>query len=182
MAYTKIMEVLLILTNRNQNRRATSTSSQSMRISTDELLHIQDRLKGQTCCRSTRLNYHAICTLFIEFHIQPDKKPEKWGDRISLFATHLVKTKHQSPTVKSYCSAVKTILRQEIVHVEENNYILYTLVKACKMQNDRLYMIRMPIQKRLLAMILEQIEKSFLAKNLILAVHHNGLNWLLWVT
>ena len=131
--------------NRNTNRRTSSISLHPSRLSKDELECIRDKLQGQTYRRLTRLNYHEIWTLFNEFFIQLDQKPEKWSDLISLFETHLVQTKHQSPTIKSYCSAIRTILKQEGIHVEENAYILSSLVKACKMQNNVLF-VCLPIQ------------------------------------
>ena len=66
--------------------------------------------------------------------------------------------------VKSYCSAVRTILKQEGIFVTEKSYILSALTRACKLKYNRVQ-TRLPIQKGLLHLIIDQVNNSFLNKN-----------------
>lgn len=44
--------------------------------------------------------------------------------------------KKRPKTVRSYISALKTVLRKDGLGVSEDTYILNSLVHACKYQND----------------------------------------------
>ena len=138
--------------------------SNSCRLSTEHLERNQDRLKGETNRESTRINYHNTWTLFNQLFIQLDRKIEKWKDRISLFATYLVENGTQSPTVKSYCSAIKTVPREEGKYVEEDSYVLSSLIRACKVKNDVLH-TRLPIQQGLLGLLVQKIVDNYTQRN-----------------
>ena len=77
-----------------------------------------------------------------------------------LFVGHLVESKRQSSTIKSYISAIKTVLRGDGVDINEDRYLLNSLTKACKLHSDTLS-IRLPIQKGLLTLILSQTSHHF---------------------
>ena len=63
----------------------------------------------------------------------------------------------QSATIKSYISAIKAVLREDGVKLEQDNYLLASLTKACKIKKDRLT-IRFPIQKKVLRLLLNQAD------------------------
>lgn len=106
-----------------------------------------------------------------KFLIQFDTIPPTWEERVILYVTHLVNNKRKSNTVKSYVSAIRFILQEDGIELTENKVELAALIKACKLQNDSLY-IRLPIQFRLFRSILRkttcylEIEKGqeYLAK------------------
>ena len=62
----------------------------------------------------------------------------------------------QSSTLKSYFSAIKHILKQDGYPWNDNKVLLSSLVKGCKLGNDKV-----PIKKGLLEMLLFQIERMF---------------------
>ena len=102
-----------------------------------------------------------------------DRKPAAWEDHLALHLTHLVAIKkRRSKTIKSYSSAIKKILKREGIMIDENKYKLSALVNSCRLQNDELY-VRLPIQKGLKNMILDQIEDYFLnrGKPYLVALH-----------
>ena len=130
-----------------------SSSSGSV-ISTSYLEEVIDELKYQQHAKSTDINYHGIWTLFNQFFIKLDRKPEKLEDRLALFGAYLVKTEKQSPTIKLYFSAVRSVLSAAGIELNLDHSHLSALVKACKVRNDRLF-VRLPLQKSLLQVMLE---------------------------
>lgn len=131
---------------------ATSSSDDS-KLSTEYFERILEVLKGQRLQPSTRDTYHKIWSLFNRFFIKLDVKPNKWEDRLALFITYLVETrKTQSSTARSYCSAIRTVLKMDDIEISDNSFLLSSLTRACKMKNDRLS-VRLPIRKSLLNLI-----------------------------
>ena len=75
--------------------------------------------------------------------------------------THLIYEKVQLPTIKSYVSAVKSILGNEDIEINDNHIKLNSLIKACKVQNDVLT-VRLPIHSGLKNMILDRIQDYYM--------------------
>ena len=98
------------------------------------------------------------------FSIRLDVKPDNWEDRLVLFVGFLIEDGKKSSTIKSYISAIKSVLKKDGVEISENKYLLGSLTKACKYVNDQVY-VRLPIQKGLLNLILKEIEQLFEERN-----------------
>ena len=62
--------------------------------------------------------------------------------------------------MKSYISAIKAVLQDDSIEVHEDRYLLTSLTKACRYQNDRV-MIRLPITNGLLQLILKKMSQVF---------------------
>ena len=71
----------------------------------------------------------------------------------------------QSSTLKSYFSAIKYILKQDGYPWNDNKAILSSLVRGCKMENDKVK-VRLPIQKGLLEMLLFELERVYNSQNI----------------
>ena len=112
----------------------------------------------------TKRNYYTIWKLFSNFFIRLDEKPDNWADRLTLFVGHLVAQKKQSSTVRSYVLAIKAILKENEMVLDENQYLISSLTRACKLQNDQIK-TRLPLRKGMLCMILEQVNKQYLKDN-----------------
>ena len=110
------------------------------------------------------MNYYTVWKIFSNFLIKLDFRPNSWEDRLTLFVGHLINTNKQSSTVKCYISAIKVILKEDGFEISEDQYLLSSLVRACKLQNDQIKP-RLPIKKGLLSIILRQIEKHYRAVN-----------------
>ena len=78
-----------------------------------------------------------------------------------LFIGYLINEKKQSSTVRSYISAIKAVLKSNKIKVAEDQYLLASLTRACKLQNDKIRM-RLPIQKDLLSLIVKETRNHFL--------------------
>ena len=86
--------------------------------------------------------------------------PKFWEDRWALFCAFLVENSIQSRTIRSYTLAVKCILKADGYIWDENCILLSALTKACRRINDRVR-TRLPIQYRLLEMIIFEVQRLF---------------------
>ena len=137
-----------------------SSSTGSSSISTAYFKEVLEQLKYQQHQPSTDITYHRVWTLFNQFYIQLDRKPEKWEDRLALFGVYLVKMKKQSPTIKSYLSAVKSVLLAAGVDLNPDWYKIIALIWAGRIRNDKLT-VRPHIQKSLTHIILDKKQIHF---------------------
>ena len=135
-------------------------SSSTSRISTASMRSALERLKTQTRRSTTKANYLGIWRNFNNFVIKLDSKPDNWEDRISLFGTFLIENGIQSCTLKSYYSAIKAILKEDDYIVDDNKVLLSSLVKACRLENDRVR-TRLPIKIKLLEILLFEVQRVF---------------------
>ena len=92
-----------------------------------------------------------------------DSKPETWEDRIILFTGYLIQCKLKSSTIKSYISAIKAVLRQDDIFINENKCLINALTKACKYINDTVR-TRLPIRRALLNLIIKGVPEIFEAQ------------------
>ena len=128
----------------------------SSSISTRRIQNIVDQLCLEKHRNPTRATYHHIWKLFNQFFIQLDAKPCSWEDHLVLFTGFLVDSNLKSSTVKSYISAICSVLQELGEHLSENNYLLKSLTRACRLCNDTIIR-RLPVSKDVLNMILKQV-------------------------
>ena len=136
------------------------SSSGSSYISASAIQAIVDKLKYQSNRVMTRQNYYAVWRQFNEFFIKLDTKPQSWEDRLVLFVGYLIGGNRKSTTIKSYISAIKKVLREDGVILNQDEYLLRSLTRACRLQNDTVT-IRLPITKSILALILTALKQIF---------------------
>ena len=148
---------------REQRRRIridNETDSSSSTISSSAIRSIIDKLKYEGRRSSTRKNYHTVWKLFNQFFIKLDVKPATWEDRLILLTGYLIDNGRKSSTVKSYILAIKAVLREDDVELNEDRYLLNSLIKSCRYYNDTVQM-RFPICKDLVRLIIQQIPTLF---------------------
>ena len=133
----------------------TSTS-----ISTRAIENIVDRLKLENNRRSTKRTYYNIWKSFNEFYIKLDVKPKTWEERLVLFVGYLLNDHKKSTTIRSYVSAIRTVLAEDGIVLNENTFLLASLTKACRIKNDRVR-TRFPIQKGVLKILLKTTQTYF---------------------
>ena len=73
----------------------------------------------------------------------------------------MVAKKLKSNTIRSYISAIKSVLKDDGVTVNEDKYLLASLTKACRYRNDHQVKIRLPIKRQLFECILYNTFKYF---------------------
>ena len=160
MSFLHSFQIHITALAKKKRKKSTSSSSTSSRLSTMEMHQIMIQLKNEKHKDSTRKNYYAIWKVFNEFFIKLDLKPRSWEHRLHLFVAYLVDQKRQSSTVKSYISAIKAVLMSNGIDINEDQYLLSAMTKACKLKNDRVR-ARLPIQKGMLNVILRHTKKHF---------------------
>ena len=142
-------------------RTSKKTKSTSSSISTSAVKAIVERLKNERNRSSTRKNYHDIWRSFNTFFIKLDSKPRSWEDRVILFVAYLIEEKGaKSTTVRSYVSAIRSVLLEDGVTLSENKFLLASLTRACRYVNDKVR-TRLPIHKEMVAILIDQLDKQF---------------------
>ena len=121
---------------------------------------IVERLKGSSHRSTTRRSYLSVWRSFNEFYIKLDRKPSKWEDRLVLFVGHLINSKKKSTTIQCYVSAIKAVLTQDGVILNEDRCVINALTKSCRILNHRVKM-RLPIQKKILKIIIKYTKVKF---------------------
>ena len=137
-----------------------SNASSSSTISSKRIAEVIERLKSQRYHNTTRATYYKIWKLFGKFYAKLDIKLETWEDKILLFVGYLIDNNCKSSTVRSYVSALKGVLAESDIIIHEDRFLLSSLTRACRIQNDRV-INRFPIYKQLLHLILDKIEEHF---------------------
>ena len=99
----------------------------------------------------------------------------------------LVHNKLRSTSVRSYISAIKSVLLEIGVKLQEDSFLLTSLTKACKYKNESV-INRFPICKGMLKLMLDKINKMYggenpqrYLRNLYLAVLSTAYYGLLWI-
>ena len=124
------------------------------------MMNILDTLRTKNNRQSTKNNYFAVWRAFNKFVVSLDQKPDTWEMRVTLYATYLVHNGRQSSTVKSYISAIKSVLRDDGYNLNENKVVLHSLTRTCKLLNDKVH-TRLPISLKLLKVMLFELTRFF---------------------
>ena len=150
---------------RVSDTESNDSSSTSSRISVNYVSSVLERLKRNQTRNTTAANYLCVWRHLNKFIIRLDNRDNlTWEEKTALFGAYLVDGGEQSSTLKSYFSAIKFTLKQDGYEWNDNKVLLSSLVKGCKIENDKVK-IRLPIQKGLLEMLLFETERFFNKKN-----------------
>ena len=119
---------------------------------------------------STRKNYYCVWKMFNQFFIKLDQKPSSWEDRLTLFVGYIVNKGLKSTTVRSYISAIRAVLMEDGILLNEDKYLLSSLTKACRYKNNRV-LTRFPIQKSLLSILVQQFSEYYDSQTYLLHMY-----------
>ena len=119
-----------------------------------------DRLKNQRCRDTTRNTYYRIWKLFAKFYLRLDIKPQEWEDKILLFIAFLIDNGFQSSTVKTYLSALRCVLAESGIKLNDDTFLLSSLTRACRLRNDKV-VHRLPLYRDLLHQLLAKTDEYF---------------------
>ena len=130
-------------------------------ISVEYVNNVLERLQNSQTRKSTANNYLSVWRHLNKFIINLDQRQNlSWEEKTALFGACLVDGGVQSSTLKSYFSAIKHILKQNGYPWDDQKVLLSSLVRGCKLENDRVK-FRLPIQKGLFEMLLFEVESTF---------------------
>ena len=146
-------------------KKSDHSSTTESTISTTAIQNIVQKLKTQRVRDSTKKNYYSVWKNFNEFFIRLDMKPASWEERLVLFIGYLIEKKNfKSQSVKSYISAIRGVLHDDGIELNDNKFLLSALTRACKLKNDKVR-TRLPIRKEMLGTILRCTYNHFQEKN-----------------
>ena len=141
-----------------------TSGSSSSKLSTIAIQEIVDKLRLERCRDMTRRTYYRVWKLFNAFFIRLDQKPDNWESRMVLFTGFLIDNQLQSSTIRTYLSAVRSVLAEHDIIINENLFLINSLTRVCKLKNDHI-VTRLPIGKGLLQLLLTEAEKHFLSSS-----------------
>ena len=81
-----------------------------------------------------------------------------------------MENKLKSSTVKSYISAIKSVLQQLGEKISETNYLLKSLTQVCRLRNDTI-VNRLPISRQVLRLILNSLRNLFTSQPYLLSLY-----------
>ena len=142
------------------DRMKSNISATSSTLSTLAIQNIVDSLKMDRIRDTTKKNYYAIWKLFNQFFIKLDVKPDAWEQRLVLFAGFLAGQNKKATTIKSYVSAIKAVLLNIDVEINEDRFLLNSITRACSYRND-VARTKLPIHKGLLKLLLQELGRMF---------------------
>ena len=122
------------------------------------MYNIVEQLKGQRFKSTTKAQYYSIWKAFNHFYLRLDKKPKRWETRLTLYVAYLIHSGKKSTTINSYISAIKAVLTEVHVKLNEDRVLLNSLVRACRLHHDQ-FQAKLPIKKPLVHGIIRQISK-----------------------
>ena len=144
---------------KKKDSKSSRTSTNSS-ISTREIQEIIEHLRYKKHRDTTQHTYYNVWKLFNKFFLQLDKRPSTWEERLTLFVGYLIQNDKQSSTIRSYISAIRSVLRDMNVQLHEKMFLLTSLTKACKLVNDRVY-LKLPIHKKILKVLLLKLNELY---------------------
>ena len=118
-----------------------------------------DKLRNFHNRSSTRNNYYQIWKGFNAFILKLDQKLRNWEDRLTLYVGYLINENRKSTTIRSYISAIRAVLQENDIELNENRFLLTSLTRACCLINDHVY-TRLPIYSDLLGLIIKKLGKN----------------------
>ena len=109
---------------KNMKKKCRSSSTSSSMLSTKEMQMIVDKLSMERCRDSTRKTYHRIWKIFNHFILRLDHKLKTWEEQLILFTGYLVNNNLHSAMVKTYISAIRGVLMEVGIKINENKYLM----------------------------------------------------------
>ena len=87
-----------------------------------------------------------------------------------LYVSYLIETNKQSTTIHSFVSAIRAILKIEEIKLQEDQFLIILLTRACRMVNDKVR-LRLPIKKGMLTVLLNQVARDLSEQPYLLALY-----------
>ena len=141
----------------NKSQLSDNSSTTSSTISTAEIRTIIEKLRYERHRSSTRAQYYCIWKTFNKFYLRLDVKPGNWEDGLALFVGYLIDSNRKALTVKSYISAIKAVLSEVNVSLQEDESLLGALARACKLRDNN-NITKLPIKFGMMKLILQSLD------------------------
>lgn len=117
-------------------------------------------IKQNQIRESTKQKYYQAWIKLNKFLLKFDTLPDSWEEKLVLYATHLADTGKKKNTISSYISGIRHILRMDGVELNGTSVEIAAITRACKLTEEAV-LIRLPIHKRLLVVLLDQLDITY---------------------
>ena len=114
--------------------------------------------------QTTRKTYHSVWTKFNKFLLRLDVMPSTWERRVAVYCAYLIDQGLQSSTLKSYVSAIKSVLKSIQYPWQDSKLYMEALTRICSSEND-IVTTRLAIGKNLLNLIIYELIRMFEQNN-----------------
>lgn len=143
-----------------------SVSSGASRYSVEFFNSILESINQSALKPKTKKLYHTVWVSFNQFLLKFNRLPRTWEEKILLFVTHLADSGKKPSTIKSYVSAIKNKLKTDGTEIDDQRVELTAIIRAVKLKDNRIF-VRLPINKRILAVLLDQADLFFWTSGLL---------------
>lgn len=109
---------------------------------------------------SSQKMYHKIWTNFLAFLHDFKNLPQKWEDKMVMYAAHLGNIGEFSQTVALYMSAIRYKLRKDGLEIPDKNFEIASIIRTCKLKNDTVR-YRCGLTKKMTEDLILALDKMF---------------------
>lgn len=114
--------------------------------------------------------YHSIFRNFLEFLDLFNTLPERWEEKMVLYASFLADNVYEEPTIRSYMSAIRYQLQQDGVRLDEDKILLESIIRSSRYKNKEKRQ-RLGISEQMLHRLLDQVEEQFNSQPYLVALY-----------
>ena len=78
-----------------------------------------------------------------------------------MFIAYLIDRRQPEVTIRSYTSGIKSVLKKDGIIIDNNSYLLASLLKACKyVERDRVC-LRLPIHRGMMRLLVDKVDRFY---------------------
>lgn len=121
---------------------------------------VVERNKQGRVAPPTKDSYHGIFENFLDFLGLFRSLPERWEEKMVLYATFLADNIYGEQTIRGYMSAIRHELLQDGHELDEDKFLLESIIRSTRYKN-REKRERLGISQEMLHKILDQVDESY---------------------
>lgn len=96
--------------------------------------------------------------------------PDKWEEKMVLYATFLADNNYDEGTINSYMSAIRFQLQQDGEHLSEDKFLLESIIRSTRYKNKEKRQ-RLGISEHMLHKLLDQVDLQFHSQPYLTALY-----------
>lgn len=121
---------------------------------------VVERNHQKSVAPPSKKTYHDIFNNFRDFLDLFRTLPDKWEEKMVLYATFLADNTYDESTINSYMSAIRFQLQQDGVRLEEDKILLESVIRSTRYKNKQKRQ-RLGISEHILHRLLDQVDNQF---------------------
>ena len=153
---------------------SSGSGSTTSRVSTRRMQLLVESLLSQQTRKSTIQTYCRIWHKFNQFLLSLDVLPKTWEQCTTLYIAFLIDEGKQSSSVKTYVSAIKKLVMLDGYKWRDEEVLLTSLTKACRIINGKVH-TQLPVHYKLLELVLFELPRLFKTEQQYLVILYRAL-------